>query len=214
MNKLVLAFTSLILSTSVNAGFIDVADYYSLETRGDSVIRWTNEIIASDGIGLPLSRGYAEFDLSTITPGSYNFTLHLPDSGGMTPHFRGGISSTDIFSYVGDGSITVGDWGAGASLLLSTVRPHLGGESTFDITAAVNSALGLGTMYFGLEFISTFGQDAFGFAGEGPGWMHISYELASTTTPPPPTPTGVPLPATLWLLGSALFSLSLIKRKR
>ena len=202
----VLTSTVLLLgSASSYAATVSVADSYSLQRYNTGkIVLSTNEIIASDGVDvLPNYRGYVEFDLSSIAAGNHTFTLHLPDTGGMT--YRGGISTTDIFAYSGDGVVDASDWGAGTVYLDSMVRPWKGGVTTIDITSYINDAILFGDSYFGLEFRSVFGQDAFGSGNTLPGTnlLHISYEVSA-----------VPVPAAVWLFGSGLMCLVGIARRK
>lgn len=124
-----------------------------------------NEIIASDTIFAGFQIGLLEFNLATLSPvPNADIVVELDDGGGLVV----GLSSTRIFVYSGDGAITPGDLTISTIASFDITRPHIGGPTQHDVTAAVNAILAGGGTHAGFRFEPITGgdggQDSFGFA--------------------------------------------------
>jgi len=104
----------------------------------------------------------AEFDLSSLPPGPFSqVVLRMPDSGGWSL----GISWTEGVGYIGDGVISVEDWGRGAVSLFEIGREYGMGDTTEqDVTDFVNANLGETFIGFRLQAADSMCWDSFGHA--------------------------------------------------
>ena len=123
------------------------------------------EIIASDTIFAGFQIGLLEFNLATLSPiPNTDIVVELDDSGGLVV----GLSSTRVFVYSGDGAITPDDLTISSISSFDITRPHIGGPTQHDVTAAVNAILAGGGTHAGFRFEPITGgdggQDSFGFA--------------------------------------------------
>lgn len=91
-------------------------------------------------------RGIIEFSLSGLSKPIFNARLVLPVFGSMGPFpFR-----VDVFSYTGDGALTLSDWAQGTPL---TSFSYSGEQVvTLDVTSFINSAVAAGDAFAGFNF--------------------------------------------------------------
>jgi hypothetical protein len=90
-------------------------------------------------------RGIIEFNISSLST-SAPLMLHLPVQGAMGPY----PLSISVFTYSGDGALTLGDWNAGS---LFTSFTYSGGSLVdLDITSFIQDLQSSGSVFAGFNF--------------------------------------------------------------
>jgi hypothetical protein len=190
----ILIVTAGLLSARPAAGdFIIPTVQGSFNVPSGSPVFFGSEPIASfPGNPREEFRGFMEFDLSTVPLSGFVATLHLGDSGGTAA----GLATTDVSSYIGDGTISVADFDPSSGTFLFEIqRPFNGGTTDHDVTSVVNAFKASNQQFLGIHLQAAApGQDAF----QG--------SLLEITAAVP----AVPEPSTLSLVGSGIILLGWI----
>ena len=207
MKKLIwLLIYSVLSCTTVNAATIlhtDVAT--SCERPGDIVFRCgvgsVNVVLADDFQGEPLEQKSAiEFSLSgttTLNTAKLHFNL-ISNTNSYVGIYE--IPKIEIHGYLGEGTISYSDLNTDNLLLTSQELDTLGWY-VFDVTDFVSSLVAKN-------------QDFAGFAIRNivPNSQAYFYDSSEVTTKL--VISSVPLPASVWLFGSGIFSLILTTTRR
>jgi hypothetical protein len=198
--------------SSVNAAtltHIDAGTYRDQVVPGDSFI--DNVFFASNYPSLSIEdRGVIEFDISSLAApvglATIDFTIAL--NSGVAP------SIYELYGYEGDGdvSLTSGDFDAGTMIPgsgFTITNEAVGTVISVDVTSSINSLIGLSAVYagFNLRHQPMTVYDEFEYLGAS-NWEGI------TSPYPVLEVSAVPVPAAVWLFGTALIGLiGLGKRK-
>ena len=151
--------------------------------------------------------GIVEFGLAGIgITAVSSATVKLRDGG--VGNMEGSFFTIDLYGYVGDGQVTGDDYDVGTYIGSATwARYGLPeGEFAFDVTNYVNSQLALGTNVIGLNIRSPFESSNCCTT------TFLYFDGGTGDHPPTLEMQAVPLPAGIWLLGSALGALGWARR--
>ncbi len=128
---------------------------------------------------------------------------------GAAGNTEGFFFPVDLYGYVGDGQVTGSDIDAGTYIGTATwARYGLPeGQFAFDVTDFVNSQLALGTEIIGINMRAPF--ESFTCCTS----TFLYFDGATGDHPPTLTLQPVPLPAGVWLFGSAMGALGWVTRR-
>lgn len=174
------------------------------------------------------SRGIAEFNISAARAAigdpslitSARLVLNAFTGGTVSPLTPNGISITpgfelDLYGYVGNGVIDVGDFGLG-TLLASQTLDGASGVVTFDATGFVVPEILGSASFVGVNLRTPFDQliGATPFAQFRTGPDPFQPQLIIEFDDPPPATAAVPAPPALALFATGLFGLAVLNRRR
>jgi hypothetical protein len=211
------------------AGTASAATIIDLETLGN-IFSWTNNttdetasvstgaVMFQFAIATVLGPAFASFDGTVNLTATTTTPATGPDPSGNydEPGWSGSGSLTDTSPGTYNG-VVIFSWTWGSSGLLSVAANGTGGsfgDSTPPLTEVTFSSpiLNFGTVVsqsWGLSF----GSPANWTIGPG-GFLNSNTGGGVVTFDGVPTPTGIPEPATMLMMGSALVGLGMLGRKR
>lgn len=149
-------------------------------------------------------RGIYEFEVPAITDSIVSATLILTETDSV---FANG-GNVEVYGYQGNGTLDASDWGDGSSLDTVLVDTS-GGTYSWDVTALISSIAGPASTWAG------FNLQMHPVAPDTTATVVFHGELPSPTDPEWARLeiTVVPIPAAVWLFGSALAGLGWMRRK-
>lgn len=128
---------------------------------------------------------------------------------GAAGNTEGFFFPVDLYGYSGDGQVTGSDIDAGSYIATATWERYglPEGQFAFEVTDFVNSQLALGTEIIGINMRSPY--ESFTCCTS----TFLSFDGGTGDHPPKLTLQPVPLPAGIWLFGSALGGLGWVTRR-
>lgn len=160
-------------------------------------------------INLCQRRGIVEFDVSGIGLTSVNSAV-LTLYDGAVGNSEAWYWTVDVYGYIGDGQVTNTDFNVGDYITTATWFRYAPNGVPFliDVTDYINGQLALGTSIVGFNLRANGEYNCASCATTS-----VSFDGAGGDLPPTLTLQSVPIPATAWLLGGALFALGAIRRR-
>lgn len=154
------------------------------------------------------SQGVAEFDLgATGLTSVVSATLTL--FNGAAYNTEGQAFPLELFGYVGDGQVTSSDYGLGSYFGSTTWLRNAAGADVFaiDVTDYVNEQLALGTLITGINIRPEL------LTGSCCTTTWIGFDGSDDPGAPTLSLQPVPVPASIWLLGSAFGVMGWFRRR-